>query len=173
MRRLMMSRLIWIYTVCKNLLSSPMAVKELIYNMYVFPGDYNIALYKPTRQFPYDFCKECVQWKNTCTNCATSDRAVDGNADPDTLSEHCSHTEDSQLHRPASWSVDFQGLYYLSRIIITNRLDGKWKLVKWSLKCRTLWANQKMSIQSTLVISTSLISSKNLVPILTWKSNNR
>ena len=29
MRRLIMSRLIWIYAVCKNLLLSPMAVKEL------------------------------------------------------------------------------------------------------------------------------------------------
>ena len=29
MRRLIMSRLIWIYAVCKSLLSSPMAVKEL------------------------------------------------------------------------------------------------------------------------------------------------
>ena len=49
---------------------------------------------------------------------------MDGNADPDTMNEHCSHTEDHIKNRVASWSVDLQGLYYISSIKITNRLDG-------------------------------------------------
>ena len=32
MRRLIMSRLIWIYAICKSLFLSPMAVKELIFS---------------------------------------------------------------------------------------------------------------------------------------------
>ena len=38
MRRLIMSRLIWIYAVCKSLLLSPVAVKELLYLKTVFSG---------------------------------------------------------------------------------------------------------------------------------------
>ena len=49
-----------------------------------------------------------------------SDRAVDGNTDPSVMSGSCSHTDTDAKNKSASWSVNLEGLYYLSWINITN-----------------------------------------------------
>ena len=99
-----------------------------------FTGSYNIAFNKSTHQSPYDWCKNCKQWPEwdngqwregyTCHNCFWSSLAVDGNTNPDTNKGSCSHTDSLYNGRSASWSVDLDGLYYLSWINITNRYDG-------------------------------------------------
>ena len=89
-------------------------------------GNYNIALRKPTEQRPYDYCysggKRCYQWERLCSGCSVSGLAVDGNTNPIWIQGSCSHTDTDAINKTASWSVDLEGLYYLSWINITNSM---------------------------------------------------
>ena len=93
---------------------------------YCISGNYNIALGKPTEQRPYDLCYYdvyCQQWTDTCSDCSVSSLAVDGDPNPDWLNgRSCSHTDTDVNNKIASWSVDLQGLYYLSWINIINSM---------------------------------------------------
>ena len=47
--------------------------------------------------------------------------AVDGNRNSNVLyGRSCSHTDSDAVNKAASWSVDLEGLYYLSWINIIN-----------------------------------------------------
>ena len=59
MRRLIMSRLIWIYAVCKSLLLSPVVVKELRGNKYTFKGGSSVKnVLSPSEKEVYSEMKE-------------------------------------------------------------------------------------------------------------------
>ena len=64
-----------------------------------------------------------------------------------------------------------------SPYFVTSSFD--WTIKLWSIKVKLFVTCSMSHIQSALVISTSIISnncffrSENLVPVLTWKSNNR
>ena len=52
-----------------------------------------------------------------------SSLAVDGNLNPDWLyGRSCTHTDTDAENKTSSWSVDLQGLYYLSWINIINSM---------------------------------------------------
>ena len=119
----------WIEEMIVILATSPVPKITIISSIQAsFTGSYNIALKKSTHQSPYDWCKNCKQWQqrgnNKCHNCFWSSLAVDGNTNPDTSKGSCSHTDDYYHGNTASWSVNLDGLYYLSWINITNRYDG-------------------------------------------------
>ena len=89
----------------------------------------NIALGKPTQQGPYDYCattntwRVCKQWESDkCTGCFGSDLAVDGDTDRVFTHRSCAHTNTNTKSTPASWSVDFEGSYYLLGINVYNSM---------------------------------------------------
>ena len=90
----------------------------------------NIALGKPTHQGPYDFCAtpntwtRCKQWESdTCAGCFGSDLAVDGNTDRNFAHHSCAHTDTNTKSTPVSWSVNFEGSYYLLGINVYNSMS--------------------------------------------------
>ena len=52
--------------------------------------------------------------------CYVSGLAVDGNTNARFDQGSCSHTDIDGINKTASWSVDLEGLYYLSWINIIN-----------------------------------------------------
>lgn len=74
----------------------------------------NIALNKPTAQYPGDYCNNL--------RCYGAELAVDGLLDePFTWQGHCTHTS-VQSSTSAYWTVNFTEFYQISGIIVYNRI---------------------------------------------------
>ena len=65
-----------------------------------------------------------MQWKSdTCAGCFGSDLAVDGDTNQNFGHRSCAHTDTNTKSTPVSWSVNFEGSYYLLGINVYNSMS--------------------------------------------------